>query len=175
MQAEEKPFADRLATWVKQELKPSTLLDIGCGPGHFVNSFRSEGIDARGLDIDDRVHGKAYLEYKSLFDIETESADVVVCMEVAEHIEQDREEEVVAKVAQTVKDTLIWTAAAIGQGGIGHINCKDKQQWADLLTKAGLRRNHEREGQLILDMRKGYHMGWFTQNLLYFERVKDEV
>jgi hypothetical protein len=74
-------------------------------------------------------------------------------------------------VAGATKNTLIWTAAAVGQGGIGHINCKDKQEWADKLTKAGLTRNLIKEQMLIDDMRKGYHMGWFTQNLLYFERI----
>ena len=171
MQAEEKPFANRLAAWVKQELNPATLLDIGCGPGHFVDSFRDCGIDAKGIDVDDRVHGKEHLTYQSLFDITNESADVVVCMEVAEHIEQALEDEVVAKVVSTVGKTLIWTAAAIGQGGIGHINCKNKNDWAEKLTNAGLVRNTTKEQQLITDMKKGIHMGWFTNNLLYYERT----
>jgi glycosyltransferase involved in cell wall biosynthesis len=171
MQAEEKPFANRLAAWVKQELNPATLLDIGCGPGHFVDSFRDCGIDAKGIDVDDRVHGKEHLTYQSLFDITNESADVVVCMEVAEHIEQALEDEVVAKVVSTVGKTLIWTAAAIGQGGIGHINCKNKNDWAEKLTSAGLVRNTTKEQQLITDMKKGIHMGWFTNNLLYYERT----
>jgi glycosyltransferase involved in cell wall biosynthesis len=170
MQVEEKPFANRLAAWIKEELNPTTLLDIGCGPGHFVDSSRDQGIDAKGIDIDDRVHGKEYLTYQSLFDITTENADVVICMEVAEHIEEEREDEVVTKVVSTVNHTLIWTAAAIGQGGIGHINCKNKNDWAEKLTKAGLIRNTEKEQQLIVDMKKGYHMGWFTNNLLYFEK-----
>jgi FkbM family methyltransferase len=170
MQAEEKPFANRLAAWVKQELNPSTLLDIGCGPGHFVDSFRDQGIDAKGIDVDDRVNGKEHLTYQSLFDITNENADVVVCMEVAEHIEQALEDEVVAKVVSTVGNTLIWTAAAIGQGGIGHINCKNKSDWAEKITSAGLIRNIEKEQQLIADMKKGSHMGWFTNNLLYFEK-----
>ena len=171
MQAEEKPFANRLAAWVKQELNPSSLLDIGCGPGHFVDSFRDCGIDAKGIDVDDRVYGKEHLTYQSLFDITNESANVVVCMEVAEHIEQELEDQVVAKVVSTVGKTLIWTAAAIGQGGIGHINCKNKNDWAEKLTRAGLVRNAEKEQQLITDMKKGIHMGWFTNNLLYFEKV----
>ena len=171
MQAEEKPFANRLAAWVKQELNPATLLDIGCGPGHFVDSFRDCGIDAKGIDVDDRVHGKEHLTYQSLFDITNESADVVVCMEVAEHIEQELEDQVVAKVVSTVGKTLIWTAAAIGQGGIGHINCKNKNDWAEKLTSAGLVRNTTKEQQLITDMKKGIHMGWFTNNLLYYERT----
>jgi hypothetical protein len=171
MQSEEKPFADRLAAWVKQELNPSSLLDIGCGPGHFVDSFRDQGIDAKGMDIDDRVHGKEHLKYQSLLDITDENAEVVVCMEVAEHIEPALEDQVVAKVVSAVNKTLIWTAAAIGQGGIGHINCKNKEDWSEKITKAGLVRNFEREKQLIDDMRNGYHMGWFTNNLLYFEKI----
>jgi 2-polyprenyl-3-methyl-5-hydroxy-6-metoxy-1,4-benzoquinol methylase len=121
--------------------------------------------------VDDRVYGKEHLVYQSLFDITTEKADVVVCMEVAEHIEQSLEDEVVSKVVSTVGKTLIWTAAAIGQGGIGHINCKNKADWAEQITKAGLVRNKEKENQLITDMKKGYHMRWFTNNLLYYERI----
>jgi glycosyltransferase involved in cell wall biosynthesis len=175
MQIEEKPFADRLASWVKENLNPKQLLDIGCGPGHFVDSFISQGINATGIDTDDRIIGKEHLKYQSLFDITNESADVVVCMEVAEHIEQALEDQVVAKVAQTVAGTLIWTAAAVGQGGIGHINCRDKEDWAIKLSQAGLTRNYKKEQQLINDMKKGSHMGWFVHNLLYFERVKQSL
>jgi len=171
MQAEEKPFANRLAEWVKRELNPLTLLDIGCGPGHFVDSFRDQSIDAKGIDVDERVHEKEHLTYQSLFDITTEKADVVVCMEVAEHIDSSLEDQVVDKVVSTVNKTLIWTAAAIGQGGIGHINCKNKNDWSEKITNAGLVRNIEKEKQLISDMKKGSHMGWFTQNLLYFEKL----
>jgi hypothetical protein len=66
--------------------------------------------------------------------------------------------------------TLIWTAAAVGQGGIGHINCKDKQEWADKITSVGLVRNLKKEAQLIEYANRGYRMGWFVNNLLYFER-----
>ena len=171
MFVEEKPFADNLAGWMKRTLNPSSLLDIGCGPGHFVDSFRAQGITAYGIDIDERVYGKEFLEYKSLFDITNESAEVVICMEVAEHIEEAEADTVVAKVVSTVEDTLIWTAATIGQGGIGHINCQLKEYWSDKITAAGLTRNYVKEQQLIDEMRKGVYMGWFINNILYFERV----
>jgi hypothetical protein len=144
-------------------------LDIGCGPGTYVDSFRDAGIEAVGLDIDERVHGKEHLTYKSLLDIDTESAEVVICLEVAEHIEPELEDSVVERVAGAVGQTLIWTAAAVGQGGIGHINCKNKQEWADKLTAAGLVRNVEREIALRTYIKQGYHLGWFPNNLLVFE------
>ena len=168
--SEEKPMADRLATWIKSELNPESILDIGCGPGTYVRSFRSAGMAATGIDIDERVHGQEHLTFKSLLDIDTESAEVVICLEVAEHIESVLEDQVVARVASTVGKTLIWTAAAVGQGGIGHINCKNKQEWADKLTAAGLVRNTEREIALRAYIKQGYHLGWFPNNLLVFER-----
>lgn len=168
--SEEWPWAKRLAEWVKNELNPTNVLDIGCGPGTYVQALRNIDVEANGLDIDERVHGKEYLKYQSLFDITDEKADTVICMEVAEHIESEREDEVVEKVVSTVEKNLIWTAAAIGQGGIGHINCKNKEDWAEKITKAGLVRNHEKENQLVEYANQGYHMGWFVNNILYFEK-----
>ena len=168
--SEEWPWAKRLAEWIKSELKPVNVLDIGCGPGTYVQALRNINVETSGLDIDDRVHGKEHLKYQSLFDITDEKSDTVICMEVAEHIESEREDEVVEKVVSTVEKNLIWTAAAIGQGGIGHINCKNKEDWAEKITKAGLVRNLEKEKQLVEYARQGYHMGWFVNNILYFER-----
>jgi glycosyltransferase involved in cell wall biosynthesis len=167
---EEKPWADRLAAWISTALAADTVLDIGCGPGIYVDSLRDHGISACGIDIDDRVHGKEHLKYQSLFGITTETAHTVLCMEVAEHVDAAQEDLLVEKVASTVSNTLIWTAAAIGQGGIGHINCKNKQDWADKLTAAGLTRNHNKEAELIKYAGEGQTMGWFVNNLLYFEK-----
>jgi glycosyltransferase involved in cell wall biosynthesis len=167
---EEKPWADRLAAWISTALAADTVLDIGCGPGIYVDSLRDHGISACGIDIDDRVHGKEHLKYQSLFGITTETAHTVLCMEVAEHVDAAQQDLLVEKVASTVSNTLIWTAAAIGQGGIGHINCKNKQDWADKLTAAGLTRNHNKEAELIKYAGEGHTMGWFVNNLLYFEK-----
>ncbi len=159
-----------MAQWIRDNIDPDSVLDIGCGPGIYVDSLQDLGINATGIDIDDRVHEKQHLKYQSLFDISTESASTVICMEVAEHIDSAQEDLVIEKIVSTVRNTLIWTAAAIGQGGIGHINCKNKQDWADKLTAAGLVRNHEKEAELIAYAKQGYTMGWFVNNLLYFEK-----
>lgn len=170
IEQEEKPQADRLAKWIATELKPESVLDIGCGPGVYVESLIAENISATGIDIDPRVKNKSYLKNQSLLDITEERADVVLCLEVAEHINSEYEDEVVKKVASTVNKTLIWTAAALNQTGPGHVNCKHKEDWAKKLTNQGLVRNLEKENQLLSYMLQGYSMGWFTQNLLYFER-----
>ena len=93
-----------------------------------------------------------------------------MCIEVAEHIDSEFEDQVVEKVVSTVGKTLIWTAAVPGQGGIGHINCKNKEEWSEKIVKAGLTRNYEKEKELIEYISQGYHMGWFKSNVMVFDK-----
>ena len=168
---EERPWARRLAVWIDNALEPATVLDIGCGPGTYVDELRACGVTALGLDTDQRVVGHPYLTQKSLFDMTHERAQVVLCQEVAEHVPEEQADELVAQVVKAVEHTLIWTAAQPGQGGIGHINCQPPSYWADKITAQGLVRNTEKEQQLKDYARAGAHMGWFVNNLLYFERA----
>jgi SAM-dependent methyltransferase len=32
-------------------MRPGTVLDVGCGPGHITGYLRSQGVDARGIDM----------------------------------------------------------------------------------------------------------------------------
>jgi glycosyltransferase involved in cell wall biosynthesis len=168
---EERPWARRLAVWIDNILEPATVLDIGCGPGTYVDALRACGVNAQGLDIDERVHGRPGLTYKSLFDMQDETAQVVLCQEVAEHVPAEQADALVDHVVRAVEHTLIWTAAQPGQGGIGHINCQPPEYWADKITAQGLVRNTEKEQELRDYARAGAHMGWFVNNLLYFERT----
>ena len=171
MDREESLMADRLAPWIKSELSPAKVLDIGCGNGVYVKALREQGIDTVGIDIDDRIQDRTDLTYMSLFDLTDDKFDVVVCLEVLEHIEPEQSDLAIQKVADTVGKTLIWTAARPGQEGVGHINCREKAEWESKLASTGLVRNLEKEQVLLNYIKSGWHLGWFTQNLLYFERV----
>jgi glycosyltransferase involved in cell wall biosynthesis len=171
IESEEGPFAKRLAEWIANTLNPVTALDIGCGPGIYVNALRDHGIDAAGIDTDERVKGKPYLTQQSMFDL-TEIADVVLCLEVAEHLPEADADAVAESVACAVADggTLIWSAAKPGQGGVGHINCQDKAYWLQRLSNYGLQRDEFLETQLLNYAKSGYYMGWFLQNLIVFRK-----
>jgi uncharacterized UPF0146 family protein len=173
MWKEEKPFAERLAQWIDKELSPEKIIDIGCGPGMYVRSLRELGLDAYGYDIDPRVNGKEEegihrIDMFSLYD----PADVVMCIEVAEHIPVTKEREVIESVARNtlVGGTLIWSAAHPGQGGVGHVNCQIKEYWECRLIELGMRRDFRRENDMLSWIKSGYHMGWFVQNAMVFVR-----
>ena len=171
---EEKPFADRLAVWIKHNLNPFTIIDMGCGPGMYVAALREIGLrEVFGYDIDKRVANREAegLFKESIFDV-SHPADVVLCIEVAEHIPQIRELDIAAAIARNtiMGGTLIWSAAHPGQGGVGHINCQPKEHWEKLLSHEGMRRDFRRENHMLNWIRSGYHMGWFSMNAMVFIR-----
>ena len=171
LDAEERPFAERLASWIKENLNPTHVLDLGCGPGTYVNCFTEQSVECIGYDIDSRVEGKDNLFCKSLFDIE-HTAPVVLCMEVAEHIDSSKNQHIAESMLKALDTNglLIWTAAKPGQGGVGHINCQTKDYWEQMLSTVGLVREFDIESKLSSFIEKGYHMGWFLQNLLVFRK-----
>jgi glycosyltransferase involved in cell wall biosynthesis/SAM-dependent methyltransferase len=169
--AEEGPFAARLAEWIKDNIDPANCLDLGCGPGTYVQALRNFGINAVGIDIDPRVEGEPYLSRQSLFETWM-TGDLVLCLEVAEHIENELSADVAKAVADSVNDggMLIWSAAHPGQGGVGHINCQTKEFWQELLEGNKLTRDEKLESQMIEYIANGYHMGWFLQNAMIFKK-----
>jgi len=168
---EEQPAADRIADWVKDNIKPTKVLDIGCGPGMYVNALNDRGIPASGIDVDPRVVGKDNLTQLSLFD-NTSTADTVFCFEVAEHIDPMYADKVVDSIYNAVESggTLVFTAAQPGQGGIGHINCRKRQYWIDKFVAKGLVENTNMKESLISYCQEGIYMGWFVQNLIIFKK-----
>ena len=168
MEHEEGPFAQHLASIIKEQLKPDIAGDIGCGPGHFVRALESVGIQVRGFDIDERIHGKQSLRILdcSKYRLGASGYDLILCLEVAEHMPMEEARELINNIAQSLRPggTLIWSAAQPGQTGVGHINCQSRDAWIALLERAGLPQDHIAERSLMQAVRDGPHMGWFASN-----------
>ena len=171
IEAEERPCAARIASWIKDVVKPKNVLDIGSGPGMYVDELIKVGVDAFGIDIDDRVEGKDYLSKESIFDTKR-TADTVICFEVLEHIDPIYADQEVDALYNAVEPggTLIFTAAQPGQGGVGHINCRPRMYWHDKLVARGLVYDRDMSQALIDYERKGIHMGWFVNNVMIFKK-----
>lgn len=172
IEVEEGPFAERLAQWIAETLNPPAAFDIGCGPGTYVRALRRHGIHAQGIDSDVRVEGVEHVYRRSLLEFTMPPMPLILCLEVAEHIEPELGADVAKAVAAAVEPggVLIWTAAIPGQPGSGHINCRPKAYWLELLTAQGLVHCPAAEDSLRAFVVSGYHMGWFPQNLILMRR-----
>ena len=172
IQQEEQPFADRLGPCLKRLLNPKKFLDIGCGPGMHVRVMDSLGISSVGVELDTRA-SHPLIKNESLLDLHGKyTADLVMSLEVAEHIDEQYADTIVQNMVESIESggTLIWTSAHPGQGGIGHINCQPKEYWIEKFVNQGLVRDESLENEIKQEMLQGYHMGWFILNLIVFRK-----
>ena len=93
-------FRTALSEYVA-EASPGSIHEIGCGEGYWVLQWIKQGLSARGCDFSNSVieiargnaknHGlpPSLFESRSIYDLDTEhdSADLVICCEVLEHLE----------------------------------------------------------------------------------------
>lgn len=171
---EEKPFADRLAKWIKSYINPSDALDLGCGPGIHTYALNENQVPCIGIDIDERVDEKNYLIQESLLNLNGKyTANLVICFEVAEHIDPTNNDNIVNQIYQCMVSgsTLMFTAAQPGQGGVGHINNRKKVYWKEKFEQIGLVYDEKTLKDCIEFCKQGYHMGWFVNNLLCFKKT----
>ena len=156
------------------------VIDVGCGPGIYVEALRNAGMDAIGVDPDPSCPYDRVNVFSPDFDKYT-GYDLCVCLEVAEHIDEEFAEKFVQQLVKTAP-AILFSAALPGQGGHGHINCQPKEYWAHNFARQNYVLDEDAVTRLTGFMRTGYHMGWFVNNVqvfrqygaVCFERIRQE-
>lgn len=101
------------------KIAPASIHEVGCGEGYWVSRWLEQGIDARGTDFSTQVIAmaraeagrrgldEARYEVRSIYDVTParDSADLIVCCEVMEHLEEP--ERALRALAGIVTDDLI--------------------------------------------------------------------
>lgn len=113
---------------------PKSVLDIGCGIGTWLKIFNEAGVgDFFGVDGEDLAQDALQISETNFsvcdltrpLDLEKEF-DLVVSLEVAEHLPEFAAEQFVATLIKHSK-LVLFSAAIPGQGGQNHLN----EQWPD--------------------------------------------
>jgi len=123
-----------------------TVLDVGCATGELLVALKALGVRASGVDAapEARVYARpAAAELMRLGDATRKSSwtecngvDVIVCLEVAEHIPRRRGPLLIARLCQA-GETIVFSAAPPGQGGSGHVNERPWAYWQNLFRRNG--------------------------------------
>ncbi len=168
--------AAAIAEELIRHLKPKSVIDVGCGKGHFLVEMKVHGAKIAGVDgpwvtemdpdLDMSVLQVQDLEkpYKA-----KKRYDLASSFEVAEHLSPERAESFVQDLT-ALSDHVLFSAAVPGQKGQGHINCQWQDYWAKLFAEQGydcydpFRRRLANHPQMA---------SWFLQNLLFY--VKSDV
>jgi len=125
-------------------LGAKSVIDIGCGNGTWLDVFQRCGIeDILGVDGDyvdratlqiqpDRFRSPALgrpLDLGGRFDL-------AICLEVAEHLPEDRADTFIDSVTRHAP-VVLFSGAIPGQGGTHHVNEQWPQYWANRFAERG--------------------------------------
>jgi SAM-dependent methyltransferase len=127
-----------------QTLKPHSVLDVGCGRGGWLRTWKDLGCeDVVGVDGDYVDREKLYIPQASFQPIDLSNSfdlgrtfDVVQCLEVAEHLPPASGPSLIESLCRH-SDVVVFSAAQVGQGGTQHINERPLQYWRDLFKERG--------------------------------------
>lgn len=147
-----------------------TVLDLGCGPGHYVTALRAAGLAADGFDGNPRtaeLSGGICATADLAVPLALGARDAVLCLEVGEHVPAAFEAVLLDNVAHHATQVVVCSWAVPGQGGYGHVNCRGND-WVELqLADRGFRRHRTLERKL----REAATLVWFRDTLMVFFRA----
>ncbi|WP_158055637.1 class I SAM-dependent methyltransferase [Halorussus halophilus] len=158
-----------------QEFQPASVIDLGCGVGHYLNSFQKRGASIHGVEgaVSAFNHLQVPKSTVEHHDLRTpystsDNYDLVVCFEVAEHLPESAAETLVDSITGCGQ-TVTFTAATPGQSGTHHINLQPHGYWIDLFEKRGYEYRAERTRELQEEMTVDAAT-WIPKNLMLFSR-----
>lgn len=117
---------------------PNNVLDVGCGAGAWSDAFEAYGAEVVRIDGEWAQPKPDYvcdLSSEKPFDFAREF-DLALCIEVAEHLNEEAGLNLVKTIAVHAKSVL-WSAAVPHQGGTGHVNEQWPEYWAAVWAKYG--------------------------------------
>lgn len=144
---------NNLADWIKGKLNPRTAFEIGSGPGYLLNCLNEVGIETHGIDGNPysrdyfankhRQHVDKYI-IDPVFSNNYKEVDLLVSIEVFEHIEDPGIESIFKKIREQLKPkSIVFSSTPFADPNPGwdlqwgHINLKSTAIWDELFLQNG--------------------------------------
>lgn len=143
-------YAERIA----RDISPRSVLDAGCAMGFLVECLRDRGIEAFGVDVSDyaiqcvREDVRPYCWVGSVLDALPQRYDLIVCIEVLEHLTAQECERAAANFAQA-SDDILFSSTPDDFSEPTHINVQPPDYWAGLFARHGFIRDVDYDATFI--------------------------
>ncbi|MFH1956627.1 MAG: class I SAM-dependent methyltransferase [Patescibacteria group bacterium] len=167
-----KESAKEIIPLILKLISPKSVIDVGCGVGTWLAVFKERGIeDILGIDGDyvDKDLLQIPKENFLAFDLTKilkldRKFDLVVCLEVAEHLPEKSAENFIKSLAE-LGPIVLFSAAVPFQGGRNHINEQWLEYWRKIFEKYNYVTVDALRGKIWKNDKIEY---WYRQNILFF-------
>lgn len=166
-----------MAEEIVARFAPASVVDVGCGAGDYLAALREHGVETHGCELASAAlqlcHAKG-LDVRR-FDLVHEpslpwQADLVMSIEVAEHLPESHADHYVALLASGARRVLLMTAAGPGQLGVNHFNCQPKSYWVEKVRSHGMSFDAAASDDFERMAASRGLPPWLRQNVLVFRR-----
>ncbi|MFP5328385.1 MAG: class I SAM-dependent methyltransferase [Acidimicrobiia bacterium] len=143
-------FFRGIAEQIVSLFHPSSVLDAGCAFGMLVEALRDLGVDAYGVDISEYAISQAredirpYLRQGSLADPFDRRYDLVISIEVLEHLSAGDIPQAIKNIANAT-DTVVFSSTPDDYKEATHISIRPPEQWSADFARHGLLRDPDVE------------------------------
>src|SRR3954467_5571929 len=139
-------FFGGIAEQIVARVAPASVLDAGCAMGMLVESLRDRGVEAFGVDVSDyaianvRADVRPFCWTGSILAPFPRRYDLVVCIEVLEHLPARDAERAVANFVEFTDDVL-FSSTPKDFKETTHFNVQPPEWWAELFARHGFYRD----------------------------------
>lgn len=174
---------DRIAEQIANTIQPKTVMDAGCAMGFLVETLRARDIKAFGVDISEyaiqNVHPdlQPFCWVGSVNEAFPHKYDLIVCIEVLEHLSGKQAEEAVQNLCQH-SDDILFSSTPFDYREATHFNVQPPEYWTELFARESffrdidydasyitpwavrLRRKNELMARLVKDYERKFFLLW---------------
>lgn len=150
----QRPWIEKMAGWwVGQYGRQKQVLDLGAGDGWWGKAFHDMGSDVLAVELYEEA--RAFIpDCVSFYQHDLtqpgdfyRAYDLVICLEVAEHLPKPASGVLVMNIARHAGGHILFSSAGPGQNGTGHINLQPPEYWRDLFVGSRCGLNQRMTGE----------------------------
>jgi GT2 family glycosyltransferase/glycosyltransferase involved in cell wall biosynthesis len=147
-------FFARIADRIVAEIGPASALDAGCALGLLVEQLRERGVDAEGVDISEYAIGAAHESVREHVRVGSVAEpfgrryDLIVSIEVLEHMPREEAERAVANFCAH-SDDVLFSSSPLDHKEATHFNVNPPGYWAELFARHGFFRDVDFDGTFV--------------------------
>jgi SAM-dependent methyltransferase len=147
-------FFGNIADQTIRRLSPNKVLDVGCAMGFLVEALRDRGVEAFGMDISEyalqkiREDIRPYCWEGSILDPILPGYDLIICIEVLEHLSPESADRGIINLTQGAPD-ILFSSTPNDYKEATHLNVQPPEYWSELFALHGFFRDVDFEAAFI--------------------------